>query len=239
MTESAHLPFLTNKLLAALPDDDYQRILPSLEVISLEIRQTLYELNEIIAYLYFPLSGMASILVGMGDGTLSEACVVGNEGFVGVPVFLGAEKTNTKSFYQIFGEAARLPREVALAEINRHGAFARVLQRYTLAYLSMLAQNSACNSQHTIRERCARWLLLTQDRAAENPFELTQEFLSQMLGVRRAGVSTVMQALQDTGTIRYSRGQITIIDRAALEETACECYGLITAEYNQMLTDLQ
>jgi len=224
MFPPSYPPFKTNRLLAALPEEDYQRILPSLEPISLKIRDDLYELNEIIQYVYFPMSGMASILVSMGDGTMSEAGIVGNEGMIGLPVFLGAEKTPTKSFIRLPG-----------TEIRRNGALVSILQRYTLAYQTMLAQNSACNSQHKISQRCARWLLLTHDRVGKDQFELTQEFLGQMLGVRREGVNSAMRTLQTTHAIHYSRGMMTIVDRAKVEQAVCECYGIITREYDHML----
>ena len=236
MLPSTHLPFQTNRLLAALPADEYQRILPSLEALSLQPRASLYEPNETIEYVYFPLSGMASILISLGDGKMSEAGIAGNEGMVGLPLFLGAEKTHTKSFYQVAGDAARMRRDDFKAEIQRHGALVSLLQRYVLAYFAMLAQNSACNSQHRISQRCARWMLLTHDRVGVNRFELTQELISEMLGVRRAGVNAVMQNLQEMGVIHYSRGIITIIDRTKLEQAACECYSIITDEYKRAMS---
>lgn len=234
MFASENLPFHTNRLLAALPANEYERMLPSLESISLKIRDNLYQPDETIEYVYFPLTGMASILVMMSDGTMIEAGVVGYEGMVGLPVFMGAEKTPTRSFYQVAGEAVRMSVEAFRAEIRLNGKLTEILQRYTLAYFGMLAQNGACNSQHAVGQRCARWLLLTLDRIGGTEFELTQEFLSQMLGVRRAGVSGVMGALQEAGAIQYSRGIITILDRAKLEHDACECYRVITAGYERM-----
>lgn len=226
--------FRSNRLLAALSPADYQRILPALEAVPLQIKDMLYERDQPIEYVYFPLSGMASILVALENDTYIEAGITGNEGMVGLPVFLGAETASTLSFYQIAGVAVRMPSAVFRAEIERRAGLAALVQRYANAHLTMLSQNIACNSQHTIEERCARWLLLTHDRIGKNEFVLTQEFLSQMLGVRRAGVSMVMQTLHKAGCIRYSRGVITILDRAGLESTACQCYEVIATAYKQM-----
>jgi CRP-like cAMP-binding protein len=227
--------FRSNRLLAALPPVDYQRILPALEAVPLQIKDSLYERNQPIEYVYFPLSGMASILVVLNSSTFIEAGIVGNEGMVGLPVLLGAETTPTISFYQIPGIAVRMRADAFRAEIEQNTGLAAIIKRYANAHITMLAQNIACNSQHTIEQRCARWLLLTHDRIGKNEFILTQEFLSQMLGVRRAGVSVVMQALQKAGYVRYTRGIITVLDRAGLESSACQCYGEIATAYKQML----
>ena len=227
--------FRANKLLAALPAHEYHRLVPSLEAVSLQMKDGLYKPNTPIEYIYFPLSGMASILVTLGDGTYVEAGIAGNEGMVGLPVFLGVDQTPTEAFYQIAGEAVRMRSDDFRAEINRNGALVSLLQRYAQFQIVLLSQNAACNSQHHINERCARWLLLTHDRAGDDQFTLTQEFLSQMLGVRRAGVNLVMQTLQNAGCIRYSRGSLHILNRAGLEEAACECYGIIAAEYKRLL----
>lgn len=235
MPHSQNLPFRTNQLLAALPDDEYQRLLPSLEVVSFNIKDGLYHPDKIIEYVYFPLSGMASILVVMGGDQLVEVAVVGREGMVGVPVFLGAEKTITDAFYQVAGEVARMPSDLFRAEVKHGGRFVHIMQQYAQAYFAMLAQNIGCSSQHNINKRCARWLLQAHNRAGGNEFELTHELLSQMLGVRRAGVTTIMQKLEKTGVIRYSRGKVTIVDRAGLESAACECYQIITNEYKRLL----
>lgn len=205
--------FRSNQLLAALPEEDYQRILPSLEAIPLQIKDSLYERDQPIEYVHFPLSGMASILIVLDDGTYIEAGIAGREGMVGLPVFLGADTTPTLAFYQIPGITVRMRSDLFRAEIRRSGALVAVLQRFANAHLVMLAQNTGCNSQHTIEQRCARWLLLSHDRMGKSEFSLTQEFLSQMLGVRRASVSVVMHKLQNAGHIHYRRGVITIMDR--------------------------
>jgi CRP-like cAMP-binding protein len=224
-----------NRLLAAMPTEEFERIRPSLDLIALDIKEVLHQQNKPIEHVYFPISGMASILVGMGDGKLIEAAIVGNEGMVGLAVFLGADQSSTEAFFQVAGEAVRMRADLFRAEISQNGAFVSTLQRYLHAYMTMLAQNGACNSQHAINERCARWLLHIHDRVGEDRFELTQEFLSQMLGVRRASVSLVMQTLQKAGLVRYSRGKITIVNREELENSACECYGIISGEYKRLL----
>jgi CRP-like cAMP-binding protein len=235
VVNSPNSQFRLNRLLAALPTEEYQRLLPSLESVSLQLKDELYEENEPIEYVYFPTSGMASILVVMADGALIEAGIVGNEGMVGLAVFLGTDKTATRAFYQVVGNAVRMRSDLFRQEIKQDGALTSILQRYTQAYLAMLAQNVGCNSHHPVQERCARWLLLTHDRIGNDQFVLTQEFISEMLGVRRAGVSIAMQTLQKAGFVHYSRGTITIVNRAGLESAACECYGIITAEYARML----
>lgn len=230
--------FQTNRLLAALPTEDYQRLLPSLEAIPFQVKDTLYERDQPIEYVYFPLSGMASILVVLDDDTYIEAGIAGSEGMVGLPVFFGAKTAPTVSFYQIPGIAVRMRSDLFRAEIGRNSALVSILQGYAQAHFTMLSQNIACNSQHTVEQRCARWLLFTYDRMEKNEFLLTQEFLSQMLGVRRAGVSVAMGSLQKAGYVHYRRGLITILDRAGLESVACQCYAVVATAYQQMLKSL-
>ncbi|MBI5671591.1 MAG: Crp/Fnr family transcriptional regulator [Chloroflexi bacterium] len=228
-------PSRSNRLLAALPPEDYQRLLPALEPVAFQPTDVLYEPNRPIEYVYFPLYGVASILVVMNDGLTGEVATVGNEGMVGITLFLGIAETTTKAIYQIAGEALRLPAGVFMAEINRNSALVAILQRYTQAWMTMLTQHAACNNLHPLNERCDHWLLLTHDRVSGDQFSLTQKFLGFMLGVRRAAVNSVMQTLQKVGYIRYSRGIITIVDRPGLESVACECYGVVSGEYRRML----
>jgi CRP-like cAMP-binding protein len=225
----------TNRLLAALIADDYQRLLPELETCRMQPKDKLYEPDKPIEYVYFPLSGVASLLAIMEDGTLVEVGTVGNEGMIGIPVFLGAEKTNGMAFYQVPGDAVRMKADAFRKEIKHNDHFVRILQRYTQALFTMLAQHTGCNRVHNIYQRCARWLLMTHDRVHDDEFMLTQEFLGMMLGVRRASVNEVMQTMQDEGFVRYQRGVITVIDRAGLEAAACECYAVIKEEYDRML----
>jgi CRP-like cAMP-binding protein len=224
-----------NRLLAALPAAEYERLLPYLESVHMEIKFPLYEPDVPIEYVYFPIAGVASILAVMADGTLVEVGTIGNEGMVGIPVFLGTDRTNGVAFWQVPGAAMRMKADVLRAEIRRGGPLVTLLQRYTQTLFVMLAQHTACNRIHPINERCARWLLMCHDRVGEDQFQLTQEFLGEMLGVRRASVNMVMQTLQNAGYIQYARGVITVLDRAGLESAACECYRIIRDEYDRLL----
>ncbi|HEU4561941.1 MAG TPA: Crp/Fnr family transcriptional regulator [Longimicrobium sp.] len=171
----------------------------------------------------------------MDDGSAVETATIGNEGLVGVPVFLGAMQMAGQAFAQVPGEAYRLPAGALREEVRRGSALATLLGRYTQALFTLVAQSSACNRKHAVEQRCARWLLMTHDRVPGDTFELTQHFLSQMLGVRRATVNEAAAALQERGLIDYTRGRITIIDRAGLEAAACACYAIIRNEFARML----
>jgi CRP-like cAMP-binding protein len=237
-TRKPHLNSNGNRLLAALPADEYERLCPVLETVSLEFKEILYEPNKPIGYVYFPNDGVASLLAVMEDGDLVEVGTVGNEGMVGIPVFLGADRTSGLSFSQIPGEAVRMKAEALRAEVERGGPLVHILQRYTQAMFTMLAQHIACNRLHSIRQRCARWLLMSHDRVRADTFVLTQEFLGQMLGARRASVNEVMQALQEVDYVDYRRGVVSILNRERLEAESCECYGIIKQEYDRMLEQL-
>ncbi|MBD2101094.1 helix-turn-helix domain-containing protein [Leptolyngbya sp. FACHB-261] len=235
---SANLsPGTENRLLAAVPQAEYELLLPYLEPVSLELKQVLYEPYEPIDYVYFPHSGIVSLLTLMADGTAVETATVGSEGMVGLPVFLGTVKTPVKAFVQVRGEGVRISAENFRVEVsqNRKRALYNLLQRYTHTLMVQMARSAACNCLHSIEQRCGRWLLMTHDRVRSDQFQLTQEFLAQMLGVRRAGVSEVASALQKAGLIRYSRGQITVIDRQSLEAVSCECYRVAKTEFNRLL----
>jgi CRP-like cAMP-binding protein len=171
----------------------------------------------------------------MEDGTVVELATVGNEGMVGLPVFLGGDTMPLKAFVQIPGDAMRMKADVFKDSVNQGSPLHGLLQRYTQALFNQVAQSTACNRVHSIEERCCRWLLMTRDRVESDGFPLTQEFLSQMLGVRRPSVSVVAAILQKAGLIRYSRGRITILDREGLEAAACECYAIIKQEFDRLL----
>jgi CRP-like cAMP-binding protein len=224
-----------NRLLAALPREDYERLLPDLEPVTFGIKEVVYEPNGPILYVYFPISGVFSMVTMMADGAAVENATVGNEGMVGLPVFLGAETMPSRAFSQVPGQAVRLEAEVFREAVRRSSPFQRVLLRYTQALLNLIAQTAACNRLHSIEERCSRWLLMTHDRVGGDQFLLTQEFLGQMLGVRRQSVNAVAGILQKAALIRYRRGQITILDRQGLEAGACECYGIIRKEFDRLL----
>jgi CRP-like cAMP-binding protein len=226
---------LRNRILAALPAHELERIEPFLERVDLQVRHVLIDPNRPIEHVYFVEEGIVSILGVMEDGTAVETATVGNEGMVGTPVFLGTDRMAAQAFTQVSGWAHRLPADVLRQELARGGQLPRLLGLYTQAMITLVAQNSACNRVHTTEQRCARWLLLTADRAGRDTFDLTQFFLSQMLGVRRATVTEIAGGLQARGLIDYSRGRITIVDREGLEAASCECYRVIVSEFDRLL----
>ena len=223
-----------NRLLAALPQDEYERLVANMESVFLKFKQSVYEPNEPIEYVYFVQNGVTSLLNVMEDGREVEVATVGNEGMVGLPVFLGADKIPGRAFSQIPGDALRMKADVFKDKVTPGTRLHDLLQRYTQALFNQIAQGAACNSLHSVEERMCRWLLMTQDRVGEDEFPLTQEFLSQMLGVRRPTVSTAASILQKAGLIRYSRGNITILDREGLEASSCECYRIIQTEFERL-----
>ncbi|HEV3049960.1 MAG TPA: Crp/Fnr family transcriptional regulator [Longimicrobium sp.] len=228
-----------NRILAALPPDELARLRERMELLPLPLRQLVFEPNRVMEHVYFPEDAVISILGLMEDGSAVETATVGNEGMVGVPVFLGAMQMAGQGFAQVPGSAWRLPAGALREEVRRGGALSRLLGRYTQALFTLVAQSSACNRKHTVAQRCARWLLMTHDRVAGDSFELTQLFLSQMLGVRRATVTEAAGELQARGLIEYTRGRMTILDRAGLEAASCPCYGIIRAEFARMLDGVE
>ena len=224
-----------NRILAALPPKDLKRLEPKLEGLSLEFKQPVYEPGEPIRHVYFPTSGIVSLVIVMSDDLPVEIATVGREGMVGLPVFLEAGETPNRAFCQVPGAALRMEAEAFKAEARRGGGLTSLLLRYTQALFNQVAQSAACNRTHTVEERCARWLLQTHDRVGEDRFLLTQEFMAEMLGVRRATVNIAAGILQRAGFIIYSRGRITILDRPGLESASCECYGVVKAESVRLL----
>jgi CRP-like cAMP-binding protein len=225
---------LKNRLLAALPPSEYRRLVPKLETVSLTLKQRVYESLRTIDHVYFPLNGIISIVAFMNDGSGIEVATVGNEGMVGLPVFLGAAKTPLVAFQQIPGESMRMESEEFIKESKRNGALTAILHRYTQSFMVQIAQGSACNRAHSVAQRCARWLLTTHDRVGRpQRFLITQEFLGQMLGVRRAGVSEVASALRKSKLIDYKRGIVHIVNRKGLENRTCECYWVIKDEIDR------
>jgi CRP-like cAMP-binding protein len=233
--QDSERPESQNRLLAALPPEVSARLLPHLETVALGLKDIVYAANEPIEHVYFPINGMISMVSLMEDGQAVEVGTIGNEGMVGLPVFLGAESTPGQAFSQVPGEALRMTAEAFTQEVLPEGPLRALLHRYTQALIVQIAQSSACNRLHTDEQRCARWLLMTHDRVGADQFLLTQEFLAEMLGVRRARVNAVAGSLRTGGLIRYSRGLMTILDRRGLEEAACACYGIIKAEYDRLL----
>jgi CRP-like cAMP-binding protein len=226
---------LKNRVLAALPNAALHRLLPDLHAEEGKFKQMLAARNAPIENIYFFASGVGSTLSRTEGGGIVEVATVGREGFSGLPVFLGSGTSPLETVLQIPGSVLRMSSNDFRMHASQEQALTNTIHAYTQALLTQISQNAACNRMHTVDERCARWLLMTRDRVDSDEFPLTQEFLSQMLGVRRASVSASASAFQDAGTIRYTRGTITIIDRAALEQAACECYGIIRSEYDRVL----
>jgi CRP-like cAMP-binding protein len=225
-----------NRLLRALPPAELERLRPMLETVRLEPRQDLYDANRPISHLWFPHFGVASMLNEVPEGRPVEIATVGNEGFVGIPLLLGAESMPTRCIVQIPGAASRMNAASFREAQGANPGFRSLLLRYTMALLNQVAQSASCNRVHPIEERCARWLLMTHDRVnGDERFPLTQEFLAQMLGVRRAGVSAAQAMLQKAGLIRYTRGAISVLDRAGLEAASCACYRIIRGDHDRLL----
>jgi CRP-like cAMP-binding protein len=222
-----------NRLLAALPSEVKARLEPNLERVSLPFQEVLYKSREPIDQVYFPNNAVISVLTILKDRTPAEVGLVGNEGMVGLPVFLGVETTPLKAIVQIPGEAMRMKTDVFKDLVNQ-GDLLHDLLCYTHVLMLQISQSAACNPRHSVEERCCRWLLMIRDRVHSDQFPLTQEFLSRMLGVRRASVTVVAGRLQKAGLIRYSRGKITILDRQGLEAVSCECYRLVKDEEDHL-----
>ena len=225
-----------NGLLRALSAADYELLVPHLRRVALTAGETISDSLARPRHVYFPETAVLSLIIVMDDAAAVEAASVGNEGVVGLSVFLGAGAMSTRCLAQIAGDAQRLPVSALARAVTSSPGLARLLGRYTQAFINGLAQSVACNRLHNIDQRCARWLLMTHDRVGGgDAFDLTQEFLSYMLGVRREGVSGASRALQHRGIIRYRRGHIAVLDRPALERAACECYGETRADYARLL----
>jgi CRP-like cAMP-binding protein len=223
-----------NRLLAALPAKEFERLLPKLEEFSLIYAETIFEPDDVISHVYFPESGIVSLLSGVGERLLLEVGIVGSEGLVGLPVYLGVKNSNNRALVQGAGISSRIKTADFLAECEKGGMLPRILRRYTHSRISLISQSAACNRFHPIQARLARWLLMTADRMESNDFPITQEFLSKMLGVRREAVNKAATKLQQKKVISYSYGKISILDRANLESVACRCYFTIKEQYQKL-----
>ena len=235
----AHVPIGQNLLLNALNGNGLHTLMPSLELITLGLRHMLYEPNVPVEYVYFPVDGVMSMLAQLENDIEIEVGTVGNEGMIGLPLFLGTDTTPGRAFSQVPGHAYRLPAAAFKELIREPSRLTAILHRYTQALMVQISQGTGCNRVHSNDQRCARWLLQTHDRVGKDEFHLTQEFLGQMLGTRRATVSEVAGRLQADGIIEYSRGQIRILDRARLEAVSCTCYGVIRKEYDRMYQEIR
>ena len=222
-------------LLAALPEADYARLLPKLELIPMGLGDVLYEPGVKLRYVYFPTTSIVSLLYVMEDGASAEIAIVGNEGILGISLFMGGDSTPSRAVVQSAGYGYRLRAELLQSEFERFGPTMHLLLRYTQALITQMAQTAVCNRHHSVDQQLCRWLLLSLDRLASNELSMTQELIASMLGVRREGVTEAAGKLQDAGLIRYHRGKITVLDRPGLEARACECYVVVKTEFDRLL----
>jgi CRP-like cAMP-binding protein len=226
---------LKNHLLNALPEEPRARLLPRLELVPMILGQVLYESGSRLRHVYFPTDCIVSLLYVMENGASAEIAVVGNEGVIGIALFMGGETTPSRALVQSAGHAYRLNGSLLKEEFNRSGEMQHLLLRYTQALLTQMAQTAVCNRHHSIDQQLCRWMLLSLDRLSSNTLMMTQELIANMLGVRREGVTEAAGKLQAADLIEYSRGQITILDRPRLEARCCECYGVVKREFDRLL----
>ncbi len=225
-----------NHLLAALPADDYARILPALESIAMPLGWVVYESGGRMGYVYFPTTSIVSLLYVMESGASAEIAIVGDEGLVGISLFMGGETTPSRAVVQSAGVGYRLSAAMLKREFALGGEMQHLALRYTQALITQMAQTAVCNRHHSVDQQLCRWLLLSGDRLPGNELNMTQELIANMLGVRREGVTEAAGCLQAEGIIHYSRGHIRILDRARLEQRVCECYAVVKAEYDRLLS---
>jgi len=226
-----------NRLLALLPKTDFERLEPHLKAVSLSLGNALYESGTQLHHVYFPVDSIVSLLYVLENGGSAEIAVVGNEGVVGVSLFMGGETTPSRAVVQIAGRAYCLDRELLMAEFVRGGELQHLLLRYTQALLTQMAQTAVCNRHHSLDQQLCRWLLLSLDRLPSNELVMTQVLIANMLGVRREGVTEAAGKLQEAGLIQYSRGHITVLDRLGIEARTCECYAVVKRESDRLLLD--
>ena len=226
---------MDNRLLAMLAADDYQRVLPGLELVNLSLGEVIRESGGAQEYVYFPITCIVSFLYTMEDGSTVEVGLTGNDGLVGVALFLGGNTSPYRAIVQIAGTAFRMRSKVLHEEFARSGGFQRVLLRYTQALITQISQTAACNRLHSVEKRLCRWLLLCHDRVSSDEILMTQEFIANMLGGRRESVTVAAGHLQDAGFVQYSRGHIRILDREAIEACACECYRVTKSEVDRLM----
>ena len=231
---SLHSP-KQNHVLAALPQADYARLLPKLELVPMPLGWALYESGGRIGYLYFPTTSLVSLLYVMKNGASAEIAITGNCGLVGISLFMGGETTPSRAVVQSAGHGYRLRASVVRTEFAMGGALQHLALRYTQALITQMAQTAVCNRHHSLDQQLCRWLLLSLDRLPSNELVMTQELIANMLGVRREGVTEAAGHLQTAGLIQYSRGHIKVLDRAKLEERVCECYAVVKKEYDRLL----
>jgi CRP-like cAMP-binding protein len=228
-----------NHLLAVVDESAWSRVAPHLVPVDMSLGQVIYEAGDRLSHVYFPATSIVSLLYVLENGASAEIAVVGNEGLIGIALFMGGETTSGRAVVQSAGRAYRLDAGVLKEEFHRAGAVQRLLLRYTQALITQMAQTAVCNRHHSIDQQLCRWLLLSIDRLPSNELTMTQELIANMLGVRRAGVTEAAVKLQDAGLIRYSHGRIEVLDRAGLEKRAGECYRVVRRECERLLPDLK
>ena len=226
-----------NNLLAALPPEDLQRLLPDLELVPLALGMAVYESGGRLDYVYLPIDSIVSLLYVMKDGASAEIAVVGHEGLVGIALFMGGESTPSRAVVQSAGYAYRLPSKILKREFEHGGPLQHLLLRYTQALITQMAQTAVCNRHHSVEQQLCRWLLLSLDRLRSEEVSMTQELIANMLGVRREGVTEAAGKLQTAGLIKYNRGHIKVLDRPKLEERVCECYAVVKRESDRLLPE--
>jgi CRP-like cAMP-binding protein len=224
-----------NRLLNTLPPKELKRLLPDLEPVTLSLGEVVYESQGHMEYVYFPTTSHVSLLYTMINGATAEVGLVGNEGVVGIALFMGGDTTPNRAIVQGAGDARRMKAGAMQDEFKRGGAFQQLLLRYTQALITQISQTAVCNRLHSVEQRFCRWLLMTRDRTQSDELQMTQEFISNMLGIRREGVSVAAGQLKDVGAIVYVRGHIKILDRQKLEARVCECYAVVKAEHDRLL----
>src|SRR6187402_3552997 len=224
-----------NQLLAALSQQECDRIFPHLKLVPMPLGKVLYEPGDVLRHVYFPVDCIVSLLYVMEDGASAEISVVGNEGMIGIALFMGGETTPSRAIVQSSGHAFRLLGPLLKEEFHRSGEMQLLLLRYTQALITQMAQTAVCNRHHSVDQQLCRWLLLSLDRLASDELTMTQELIANMLGVRREGVTEAAGKLQKLGVIRYARGKITVLDRPKLEELCCECYAVVKKETDRLL----
>ena len=225
-----------NRLLAALPDAEWQRWLPELEWVQMPLGEVLYESGGALSHVYFPTTAIVSLLYVMENGASAEIAVVGHEGLVGISLFMGGESTPSRAVVQSAGEGFRM-KAAAIKDVFNHPPVLHLLLRYTQALITQMAQTAVCNRHHSLDQQLCRWLLLSLDRLKGSELIMTQELIANMLGVRREGVTEGALKLQKAGLIQYSRGRISVLNRPGLESRSCECYAVVKKEYDRLLPD--
>ena len=237
MMPALHSP-TQNHLLAALPVAEFERLAPYLELVPMPLGEALYESGGRLQHVYVPTTSIVSLLYVMEDGASAEIAVVGNEGILGISLFMGGETTPSRAVVQSSGYGYRLQAQLLKQEFNRAGPMLHLLLRYTQALITQMAQTAVCNRHHSVEQQLCRWLLLSLDRLSSKSLTMTQELIANMLGVRREGVTEAAGKLQRTGLIRYNRGHIEVLDRPGLENAVCECYAVVKREFDRLLADI-